>query len=805
MAAAVDGTAASVAFSDELTSAGARDIASWVLCAIFLKVAEESANTRAIEALIREETRQHDMAVAAESKKRKATSVCASIVHGLVSTVVEDLERFRLPPWSDGSVADGFGGSPFQLQDLVESKMIVNEIGLPSTNQQQQHRVLQLRVHAQHKEDSGGGSNSQSTNACGYHALHNAVVVRAASLVLDGHDHTSSSSSSSSSSASPPFERARALLESLSSPVAYARTFTRAQRLLREESQRRRLLAASAAAAFEAVEDGDVVVDAVGMDMELTVWDERHIASGLMERAHLTHCLRNLHCFYGARATAATAAVAATAAAAAAAAADSTTPVRLPLLPPPRDDAASASCFGTTSTSCLTRGALASGEVELSEVATVQRAWDDFGATAAAAVQVTAGGRGSPTPCHAFILGATSHWVTVVVRQAPSSSVGWEAEGAGAVSEMIVLDSRNDAGVLESNEAQLELKARAEAEKHRGDLGRRLWYGEGGHRRAVHARFNAAHRSAREAAAAAARGATSSEFGGRSPYASSFNSSSSFSAVPTEVTDAPLSSEALQELLEFDVEALTRETLQPWLDLRFAVDAIHRGCLLPPASASAPEEAGTAGSTTRTTTTRCSLMGMYLRESFDHLRSTFAAAATLDGAAYSWLKPEPQRKLLVPKMLVPRASSLSSFSSSTSSSPLNSTPPAWSFVGLEHWLEDSYHPAVFENGFLRRARTIWRGPSAGSGSTEEKGVPVVPALLGGCASESEQRLAADVAGWAEQVHLALLALPDDLPPLVRRFRDAVGELCRVVGAPSAPPAVVVTAAASISPAPAPAT
>ena len=151
---------------------------------------------------------------------------------------------------------------------------------------------------------------------------------------------------------------------------------------------------------------------------------------------------------------------------------------------------------------------------------------------------------------------------------------------------------------------------------------------------------------------------------------------------------------------------------------------------MPPASASAPEEAGTAGSTTRTTTTRCSLMGMYLRESFDHLRSTFAAAATLDGAAYSWLKPEPQRKLLVPKMLVPRASSLSSFSSSTSSSPLNSTPPAWSFVGLEHWLEDSYHPAVFENGFLRRARTIWRGPSAGSGSTEEKGVPVVPALLG---------------------------------------------------------------------------
>ena len=85
-------------------------------------------------------------------------------------------------------------------------------------------------------------------------------------------------------------------------------------------------------------------------------------------------------------------------------------------------------------------------------------------------------------------------------------------------------------------------------------------------------------------------------------------------------------------------------------------------------------------------------------------------------------------------------------------------------------------------------------------------MPVVPALLGGGASESEQRLAADVAGWAEQVHLALLALPDDLPPLVRRFRDAVGELCRVVGAPSAPPAVVVTAAAStISPAPAPAT
>ena len=119
-------------------------------------------------------------------------------------------------------------------------------------------------------------------------------------------------------------------------------------------------------------------------------------------------------------------------------------------------------------------------------------------------------------------------------------------------------------------------------------------------------------------------------------------------------------------------------------------------------------------------------MGMYLRE-LDHLRST-AAAATLDGAAYSWLKPEPQRKLLVPKMLVPRASSLSSLSSSTSSSPLNLTPPAWSFVGLEHWLEDSYHPAVFENGF-RRARTIWRGP-AGSGSTEEKGVPVVPALLG---------------------------------------------------------------------------
>ena len=78
-------------------------------------------------------------------------------------------------------------------------------------------------------------------------------------------------------------------------------------------------------------------------------------------------------------------------------------------------------------------------------------------------------------------------------------------------------------------------------------------------------------------------------------------SSSSFSAVPTEVTDAPLSSEALQELLEFDVEALTRETLQPWLDLRFAVDAIHRGCLLPPASASAPEEAGTAATWTSKT------------------------------------------------------------------------------------------------------------------------------------------------------------------------------------------------------------
>ena len=99
----MDGTAASVAFSDELTSAGARDIASWVLCAIFLKVAEESANTRAIEALIREETRQHDMAVAAESKKRKATSVCASIVHGLVSTVVEDLER----DWNRGIAAIG--------------------------------------------------------------------------------------------------------------------------------------------------------------------------------------------------------------------------------------------------------------------------------------------------------------------------------------------------------------------------------------------------------------------------------------------------------------------------------------------------------------------------------------------------------------------------------------------------------------------------------------------------------------------------------------------------------------------------
>ena len=181
---------------------------------------------------------------------------------------------------------------------------------------------------------------------------------------------------------------------------------------------------------------------------------------------------------------------------------------------------------------------------------------------------------------------------------------------------------------------------------------------------------------------------------------------------------------------------------------------------------------------------------MYLRESFEHLRCSFAASATLDhGDRWSWLRPEAGRHLLVPKMLVPRppSSSYSSSSSSPSALPSSSlggggggggrgggasSPQCWSFVGLEHWLEEEVHPAVFEGGFLRQAREIYGYDRHGANAHESHDTPRGRLL--------PEDLAADVAGWARQVRSALLAVPEPSPP-VARFRAAMDELCRVVG------------------------
>lgn len=262
------------------------------------------------------------------------------------------------------------------------------------------------------------------------------------------------------------------------------------------------------------------------MDVGMTVWTMKAVRSGLMERTFMTFVLQNSDLVKAVTKSA-----------------DSVglllehglseTAPPIPLLASSISQIShmgsliTASANGISSTSTLTKAALANGQVEIPEVNALEQNFKTF--------------RDSGAKQHVYILGATNHWVSIMARKFLRVSEGI-AELQEHV-EFLVFESFNTNSVLSASDAELQMACAAEAEGHRNHFRHKI-NNDPAWRQDLHLRYTLRH-----------RGVEVPPFG------------------------SELDEPAITKLLQFKFEETVMNDLSPLLDVRFALNTL-RLCLL---------------------------------------------------------------------------------------------------------------------------------------------------------------------------------------------------------------------------------